>query len=439
MILALAALFIFRLVYGLSSEFWFIDQLQVFLIGLKFYSSHLWPYFGPDLVYTETQIPGALLGLLVGLPLFIFPSPESSFIFVNVLTFGSLSFFAWYTHKRIPELPGWFVWLFIMTSPWTLFNGTGVFNLSFLLAFSVVFFICFIDSVFIYKDKIIPENLSFFLTGLTLGCAMQLHLSWVLLMPFIAYNFFQQLIHNQHKVLYNTLWVITGFVIPLAMIAPTFIEYGLYGTGGTEKNIIFNISNFKNIFIILARFLSFAAFEVPYVLGPDTASRVAVVKNHIWMAPFTIFLLPAGIIQVLYYIYSFFTYLKKINNSKEESASQTDQWKKIIILTLSSFLLIFSSFFFSVKGPASHTFYIMLPIAMFYAFHTYSLLVKKTFFKKLALLYFICGFIFHAGLILDNFNTRSIYKDRQKVQKAIDEKNYKILGIRRSDIWGRGY
>ena len=66
---ALAALFAFRLAFGLSSEFFFEDETQVFLIGLKHYATGNWPFFGADVVWTRSEIPGALQGLLVSLPL----------------------------------------------------------------------------------------------------------------------------------------------------------------------------------------------------------------------------------------------------------------------------------------------------------------------------------------------------------------------------------
>ena len=60
--LALVALFLFRLAFGLASEFWFPDEMQIYLIGLKSFCLRAWPFFGPDVVYTHTQIPGALQG-----------------------------------------------------------------------------------------------------------------------------------------------------------------------------------------------------------------------------------------------------------------------------------------------------------------------------------------------------------------------------------------
>ncbi|HEX8355709.1 MAG TPA: hypothetical protein VF611_22570, partial [Pyrinomonadaceae bacterium] len=129
---ALAAAFLFRLGYGLCSQFWADDERQVYLIGLKFYSTGAWPYFGPD-VAPGVQVPGALQGLLVGLPLKVAPWPESPFMLVNALSFAALCLFAWYCSRRLPHTPRWFVWGWLLTAPWTLNFSTHVVNPSYVL------------------------------------------------------------------------------------------------------------------------------------------------------------------------------------------------------------------------------------------------------------------------------------------------------------------
>ena len=51
----LAVVFLFRLAFGLLNKFWEADEIQVFLIGLKFFTTGAWPYFGPDVTHTHTQ------------------------------------------------------------------------------------------------------------------------------------------------------------------------------------------------------------------------------------------------------------------------------------------------------------------------------------------------------------------------------------------------
>src|SRR5450432_192103 len=100
----------------------------------KFYATGRWPYFGPDLVWGKIQIPGALQGLLVGLPFYVLPIAEAPYILLNIISFLSLGLLAWYCCMRLPGLPSWFVWTWLLTCPWTLNLSTHIYNPSYLLA-----------------------------------------------------------------------------------------------------------------------------------------------------------------------------------------------------------------------------------------------------------------------------------------------------------------
>src|SRR5262245_52017755 len=101
-LVALAALFLGRLAFGLSSEFWSEDETQIYLMGLRYYATGAWPYFGPDVVWTQSEIAGALQPLLVGVPLRIAALPEAPFVFLNLLSFAALSGLAAYICRREP-------------------------------------------------------------------------------------------------------------------------------------------------------------------------------------------------------------------------------------------------------------------------------------------------------------------------------------------------
>src|ERR1041384_953810 len=94
--LLVLSLFLFRLFFGLCNAKWHgYDELQTYLIGLKCYATGTWPYFGPDLTGNEnlnyhSQIPGALEGLLIGLPFYILPVPEAPFILLNLLSIAGI-------------------------------------------------------------------------------------------------------------------------------------------------------------------------------------------------------------------------------------------------------------------------------------------------------------------------------------------------------------
>src|SRR5438874_13789800 len=97
--LLLAALFAFRLWFGLSSEFFFEDETQIFLMGFRYYATGQWPYFGPDVVWTKSEIPGALQPWLVGAPLKIVAVPEAPFVLLNLLSAASLAALALFVSR----------------------------------------------------------------------------------------------------------------------------------------------------------------------------------------------------------------------------------------------------------------------------------------------------------------------------------------------------
>ena len=145
-IVALAGLFAFRLFFGLASDLFSEDYTQVFLLGLSYYATGGWPYFGPDVTWTSSEIPGALQSLLVGVPFHIAPVPEAPYVLLNVLSMGCLCLFAWYLCERLRDLPRWLVWGWLLTVPWTLEYSTNIINTSYVLPAGLVFFIGFFEA-----------------------------------------------------------------------------------------------------------------------------------------------------------------------------------------------------------------------------------------------------------------------------------------------------
>src|SRR5689334_14952994 len=86
--------FAVRLAFGLTTDLWGEDQQQIYLIGMQYFTTGVWPDFGPDVVYTHTQVPGGLQGLLVGGPFYIWPQPEAPFVLLALLSTAALAFLA---------------------------------------------------------------------------------------------------------------------------------------------------------------------------------------------------------------------------------------------------------------------------------------------------------------------------------------------------------
>lgn len=421
-------LFVFRLIYGLCSDFWFDDQLQIYLIGLKSFTTNTWPYFGPDVVYTNTQIPGALQGLLVSSAFYILPIPEAPCILLNVLCFISLFSFSLYISKRIAGLSFWLILAWIMMLTWPMDFGTKVVNPSYVLIFSVPFFIALFELLPIYKTSLLPRTLAYFVLGVTPGLIMQLHLSYFLLLPLIGLVAFFELKTNRtwrNKLAYVGSFL-GGFLVGILTLIPTYVFIADWKS--TSSNIVFNLENFKNIFTVLVRYLFFASFEVSYMLGGSTPQRLEVIQSGLWAAPFSLYLLLFGFLLIGAFIFVFF---------KKE---KTEEWQKIKYLNLFVYVVTFVSFFFSIKGPSPHTFYIVFPLVVFYSFYCHEwLILQYRHWKNLMILALVSCFFFYTSLGLYNYKNKSLYKNRETVQRAINEKNYKLLGQRRADQWGYGY
>ena len=189
-ILLFLFLLIFRILFGLSQPFYSPDELQTYLIGLKAYTNQLWPYFGPDLIVTETgfytQIPGALEGLLVGGPFYLLPIPEAPFIFLNLLSLSALALLSRYISKRVKEISFFFIFPWLALLPWNLHESANIINPSWLLFGSVFFFIGFLEAIPETSLGYWPPFTAFAAMGFGLFWNIQFHYSWVLLPPFIA-------------------------------------------------------------------------------------------------------------------------------------------------------------------------------------------------------------------------------------------------------------
>ncbi|MEP6911348.1 MAG: hypothetical protein ABI923_01255 [bacterium] len=422
--LLLTLAFLFRLGFGLCLPFWSDDEKQIYLIGLKFYSTHAWPYFGPDVTNT-IQIPGALQGLLVGLPLFVVPVPEAPYVLLNLLSFAALCFFAWYCTRRLPELPGWFVWTWLLIAPWTLNLSTHIFNPSYVLVGGILFFVGAIETWPAFGIGVIPPRWANFMMGFALLWVMQLHLSWVVLIPFLLASFYFQYQATGRNALPLLAWLAAGAAISGFFLIPTYIKYGFVsGMGSTGDVVQVNWHNLRSYWnlpeSILGRFLSLASFELPRFIGRDTSSRMAFIRTNAWLIPFVVFLGVVGLLQPIALLVLWF---------RKETAQK--DWRQIKYLTLFTLALLYVSFLFSFRAPNSHTLYVTFPVVMLYSLYCWNMYLTRAGWRKFAAVFLVAGVIFNLGLAVANFHRQSLYLDRGKVQAAIDARDYRILGERR--------
>ena len=439
-ILLFVALYLFRTLFGLSLDFFSDlevgqDSLQNYLIGLKCYTTGTWPYYGPDQYLLNTgfhsQLPGALQGLVVAFPLYLLPIPEAPFLFLNLLSLSALALLAWYITQRLPKLPFVFVFTWISLLPWTLNQATHVYNPCYLLFGSVLFFVGFLEALPGISLGKVPIRLAYALMGFGTCWDMQFHNSWVLFPPLVATAFVWRRMKKGNAWASEVLGFMGGALPPFACLLPTVLQAGLaHGSEGLRETLLwFNGENFKNGFTILARYFSFPCFEMPRFIGGSTGERMAYLKAAPWLYVPYFFLLILGWLQPFFLL--LYGWWKKPELLKDP---KSNDFKKLQWLFFASFFWIWAIFWFTTTGPSSHMYLVFLPLAVVYYFYVWNYMTgNRTAWRRFAALVLAFNLWFQAGFIVSQLmHGRGVYSNRQVIDRAIQEKNYRILGERRS-------
>lgn len=417
----LTAAYLFRLAVGLR-HYWDEDARQVYLLGLKYATTDAWPYYGPDVVYSQSQIPGALQGLLVGVPLRLLPLPSAPFLLLNLISLAALVLLGWYIRRRIPTLPAWFVWGVVLTAPWMLFFSTSTVNPDYLLLGAVLAAVGLYEASPRISGNLLPAWLAWMMVGFGVGWIMQLHLSWVVLLPLIGYGLVTCWQLAPRRAVSGLAWLLAGFLLPASLLLPTLVHGGPIVPAG---NVALSSMNPAELLVtIVARFLSFASYELPYFMG---SGRLEFLARHLWATPGLVLLLVVGHLQPVVLLLAGFR------------PRTHEEWPAVRSLTVLLVVTLFLAFLFSIKGPSSHTFYLAAPFAMLYSMYCWEPWLARTRWRRLAAAAVISGIITGVVFMFEYHPDRSFATDREAVRRALTESNYRLLGTRRAEEWGCCY
>ena len=394
--------FAYRVAFGLSTEFFFIDELQVYLIGLKFFTTGEWPFFGPDLVLQDmslSQIPGALQGLLVGLPFFVAPVPEAPVVLLNLLSFAALLLLAWYGEWRVTALPGWLVYGLALTLPWTLFYSAHVVNPSYVLFGTVLFWVGVMEAAVFPDHALLPRRLADYMQGFGLAWVMQLHMSWTLLLPFAGIAWIVRLRRGEGAPALVAL--LLGCATTGALLVPTLLLHDPIAIASTRVAIRFNPINARDLGSIVAKFLSFASYELPRFIGSNNRMRMAWLTADWRVAPFAFFAVGVGLLQPIAFLVLWF-------RRREDAPG----WTGVKALAAATVLITWFIFLFTVREPWALTFYLVFPMAFLYSLYCYAVFLKGRFWLSLAALALVSGLVTQTALARRNLVDRSRYPER---------------------------
>jgi hypothetical protein len=421
MAVALVVVFAFRLAVGLSNEFFFEDETQIFLMGLRYYATGAWPYFGADVVWTKSEIPGALQPLLVGVPLDVIAAPESPYVVLNLLSMGGLAAFAWYVTLRLPSIPRWLVWGWLMAVPWTLLFSTHIINPSYVLAPALVFFIGFFEAVPIFRRGAIPVPLAFVLMGAAISWILQIHMSWPLLLPYAGVALVSRYRDRALTVAVYATGLGVGLIIFGWLVIPTAIKYGMSaGAGGTARNLRPHWVSPWIAVTSLARFFSFASLEVARFIAPDGGKRLMLLARHFWLAPIAIVAWVFGVWQPLWMLREYC-----------RPASPHPEWRALRWLVAGTVVLVYASYWFVLEPAQAHAFYVVSPLAFMFAAYCWTF-VDSPRWRRVAAAALGVSVAFHAGLAWVQAPEKSLYRNRRVIAEAIRLKQPEMFGHRRA-------
>ena len=406
---ALVALFALRLAVGLSADFFTEDESQIFLLGLRFHAGHAWPYFGPDVVWTKSQIPGALQAMLVGLPLAIAPVPEAPYVFLNLLSMAALCLFAAYLCARLPTAPRWLIWGWVLTVPWTLHFSTHIMNPDYVLPASVIFFIGFFEAWPPLSIGRIRTPFAHAMQGAAICWIAQVHLSWPLLLPFVFIALAARLREGARATTVAALALAAGAAITGSLLLPTVWTLGLAaGSGTTEQNLHLHwrepISTFTKT---AARVLSFASLETNRFIGDTSAKQILFLWDYPWAAPATLVTGLAGIAQPLWMAVCAF-----------RTRSPIPGWSAIRWLTIGTIVLISSAFFVVMEPAQARMYYLVTPLSLAYAAYCWTW-IDSPRWRRFAAVLMAANLAFEISLTVAQFPGASIYQDRTLIAEAV--------------------
>ena len=417
---ALVLILGFRLLYGLTSELFFEDETQIFLLGLRYHATGAWPYFGADVVWTNSEIPGALQGLLVGVPLNIVPVPEAPYVLLNLISMAALAAFAWYITVRLPSLPAWLVWGWLMTLPWTLEFSTHIINPSYVLAPALVFFLGFFEAVPAFRLGKMPEPLAFALMGAATSWVLQIHMSWPLLVAHAAVAWLSGPARRrpgdggQRSRIRGRFPGVRGLpdsdvrrLRPAGRLGPD-VEQPASSLGQSLDRDQ-----------ILARLFSFASYEIWRFIAPDDGKRWMWLLRHVWIVPIAVVVWLAGIWQPIWMLREWF-----------RTRSPLAEWRALRMLVAGTVALVYASYWFVLEPSQAHAFYVVAPVAFMFAAYCWTF-VDSPRWRRIAAVVLVLNIALHIGQAYIQAPMKSLYRNREVVAAAIRLKQPEMFAHRR--------
>jgi hypothetical protein len=269
--------------------------------------------------------------------------------------------------------------------------------------------------------------------GAALAWLIQIHMSWPLLLPFVAVAWLSGARGSPRALAANLGGFVAGAAVPALLLVPTLLLHDpATGSGGVLRNLHVHAVNPWIIVTTLARFLSFASLEITRFIATDGPKRLEFFQRHLWLAPFAAFVFVAGIIQ------PFWMAIDLARSARRWPEAPTRvRWQTLRALVAASVLLVYASYWFVMEPPQAHAFYVLAPVAFLFAAYWWTL-VDSPRARQIAAAVLAVSIAYHAGLAWTQAPELSLYRNRDVVAAAVRLKQPEMFAHRREFAIGGG-
>ncbi len=343
------------------------DEANCFYNGFNFFVSGQLSPHGADIVYSNTKLPGSIMSILIGLPLhFSNGLPYGTAIFIAVWNFAAILLLFWFFLQLFPTFNRYYLATFLFFAPWTILH-VAIWNPSYLPLFAALFFIG------LYKVFTKPNHFGgHFLIFFSIPIVMQLHLSFVLLLATLGLCVILKWYKPQ-----NIPAILTGLLLGSLSLLPYLLqEKASTSTKGEFllANIKFNWENLFNLPKFLFRLLTFSTGETSVFFLRGKISYLEawdILSNKIHLLPFIILGLIFTILIITISLYFYWNRIKFF--IKKPIPSEFSLLERFDFIVVAITIITYFSFFFSIKGPSTHTYWLLLPISFYPLFRSFQL------------------------------------------------------------------
>ena len=276
---------------------------------------------------------------------------------------------------------------------------------------------------FFASSRLRGEN-ALFLSNAAMGFSifwiMQFHFSYVYLLPLAAYSLYAQAREGLFAIALEGF--LCGAAPMAALILPTWLRYGfLHSNVASGFTVPFN---WQNVLALPGDpgplFFTGLLRDTPLLWGMTWQLRIKFLTDRPWLLVPGVILWIGGLVQALVLFLAGFL--------KQHPAPL---WTPTRNLTALCLLMVWVSFWFTIKLPLSHIYLVFYPLLMLYSCYVWSLMTAHPKARFWARVFLILGLYFQLGYAVVRSSHDSFYPDRARLVSALEQKDYRLFQERR--------